>query len=97
MRDRMQFEKWARRHGLSLLRDQFGYVSLETIWAYAGWKWDSEDEQVLVPPTNWAPPTCEIRTFPVVKQVCKTCIFIIGAFAGAVICLMVLQAKGLIV
>lgn len=42
-------------------------------------------------------PTFEIRTFPMVKQVCKTCIFIMGAFAGAVVCVMVLQAKGLIV
>ena len=37
------------------------------------------------------------RPFPVAKQVCKTCIFVMGAFAGAVVCVMVLQAKGLIV
>lgn len=40
-------------------------------------------------------PTTEPRSL--VKQVCKTCIFIMGAFAGAVVCVMVLQAKGLIV
>lgn len=40
------------------------------------------------------PPTTEPRSL--VKQVCKTCLFIVGAFAGAVVCVAVLQAKGLI-
>lgn len=42
-------------------------------------------------------PTFEIRPMPLVKQVCKTCIFVMGAFAGAVVCVMALQVKGLIV
>ena len=37
-------------------------------------------------------PTTEPRSL--VKQVCKTCIFIMGAFAGAVVCLISFRLLG---